>query len=462
MVGEPAEHTLSCLSGAADAPALLDDYSSSWLTYGELNERIAAFAAEVPESKSLVLLYLRNNITSVVAFLGALRAGHAVALLDAGLPAASKARLEEVYAPELTVSVSADGSSEVKRLNASGSDIHDDLSVLLSTSGSTGDPKFVRLTEPNLVSNAKAICKALAIATEDVALAHLPLHYSYGLSVLTSHLAAGAAVLLTEKGFMDREFWPLVKTHEVSHFPGVPFHFEMMNRLGFKRLALEGVRTFTQAGGRLDSAIKQAAYDFMESIGGNFHVMYGQTEAAPRITTLSHHDFDGHQATVGPAILGGSLEIRDEEGAKVPLGAEGHVHYHGPNVMMGYATNRADLRQGDLLGGWLNTGDIGFLDNAGYLTLTGRSGRMGKVYGLRVNLDAIEKLAQTVCRAAVLQKDKILVVFHTGRDDDEARMRELFKNHFTLPHTAYKFAALVELPVTQRGKLDYKALGAKL
>lgn len=462
MTWQPAGHTLSSLSGTAEAPALLDDHSQTWLTYGQLEEQVSAFAAKLPAAKSLALLYLRNDINSVVAFLGALRAGHAVALLDADLPTASKLKLEQLYCPEVTISVPLEGVPNVVCSARQNGDIHPDLAVLLSTSGSTGDPKFVRLTEENISSNASAIGKALSITAESVAAAHLPLHYSYGLSVLTSHLAAGAAVLLTQKGFMDRDFWPLIKTHKISHFPGVPFHFEMMNRLGFHRLGLDAVNTLTQAGGRLDTKIKHAAYAFMKSAGGKFCVMYGQTEAAPRITTLSHADFADHSSSVGPALEGGTLQIRDENGFAVDPGKEGHVYYHGPNVMMGYAANRADLANGDELQSWLDTGDIGFLDNQGRLTLTGRSGRMGKVYGLRVNLDAIEKLAQTVCGAAILQKDNSVVTFHTGDDTVQAAMLDLYKKHFTLPFMAYKFVAMGELPTTERGKLDYRALEATL
>ncbi len=462
MTLQPAGHTLSSLSGAAEAPALLDDHSQKWLTYGQLEVEVSAFAAKLPATRSLVFLYLRNNINSVVAFLGALRAGHAVALLDADLPTASKLELEQLYCPEVTISVPLEGVCNVACNAHQNGDIHPDLAVLLSTSGSTGDPKFVRLTEENLASNASAIGKVLGITAESVAAAHLPLHYSYGLSVLTSHLAAGAAVLLTQKGFMDRDFWPLIKAHKINHFPGVPFHFEMMNRLGFNRLGLDGIQTLTQAGGRLDTEIKQAAHTFMESVGGKFYVMYGQTEAAPRITTLSHADFADHNSSVGPALEGGTLHIRDENGGAVSPGEEGQVYYHGPNVMMGYAANRADLVRGNELQSWLSTGDIGFLDKKGRLTLTGRTGRMGKVYGLRVNFDAIEKLAQTVESSAVLQKDNSVVTFHTGDDTEQSAMLDLYKKHFTLPFMAYKFVVLDELPTTERGKLDYRALEATL
>lgn len=465
MIEQKAGHIPFSIDGTSTKPVLFDDMSSQWLTYAELAAMASNWAEEFARPRALVFLYLKNTVTSVAAFLGALKAGHVVALLDANLPAESKNRLEENYSPEIIFSCLDGGKVDVCVTDMVSSTLHPDLSVLLSTSGSTGDPKFVRLTHENLLTNAKAIANALDIGADDIAAGYLPLHYSYGLSVLTSHLMAGGRILLTEKGLMDREFWPLIKDQGVSHFPGVPFHFQTMNRFGFKRLGLENVKTLTQAGGRLDTEIKRSAHAFMSEVGGRFHVMYGQTEASPRITTLSHLDFPANAETVGPALEGGRLSIRNEEGRDLPLKEEGNVFYHGPNVMMGYADCRADLALGDEQGGWLDTGDLGFLDEEGRLTLTGRSGRVGKIYGLRVNLDAIEQLAQSVAKAAVLQKENSVVIFHANTDnadENKNRMLDLFKARFTLPLTAYRFIILADLPTTDRGKLDYIALGAML
>ncbi len=185
--------------------------------------------------------------------------------------------------------ISAEGT--ISRNKNGVTDLHPDLFVLLSTSGSTGSSKLVRLSATNLTSNAKAIAEVLDIQTPEVGCDHLPLHYSYGLSVLTSHLVCGAPFFLTSHGFIDAEFWKLVRKSKIARLPGVPFHFQMLARLRFERINLPSLRVLTQAGGSLDAKLRKMAHEYMDSIGGRFHVMNGQTETSPRITTMSHEDF---------------------------------------------------------------------------------------------------------------------------------------------------------------------------
>lgn len=450
--------TIPFLNGPlSDAPALNDD-AGNHVTYSQLDALVRSYAAQLEQEKSLVFLYTQNTTTTVVLLLGAMAAGHAVALLDGNLPEASRALLAEQYSPDIVIA-----EDRIIRVSAPTHPIHSDLALLLSTSGSTGGAKFVRLRLDSLLCNAQDIAQALDIRQDDTAAGHLPLHYSYGFSVLSSHLVTGARVVLTERGFMDREFWPLMKTEKVTHFPGVPFHYNMMLRLGLKRLGLDHLRTLTQAGGHLPLEIRQAVFDYMQSEGGKFYVMYGQTEAAPRITTLDHNDFAKHSGTVGRVLAHGRLSVRDEDGQELAQGQEGIIWYEGPNVMMGYAETREDLLLADTQQGQLATGDIGHLDTAGRLTITGRVKRFGKIYGLRVNLDEIERLAKSVWSdVAVTQRGEKLRVFLAGNADTEtsAQLRDIFAEHYTLPMTAYEFQDIEALPFTERGKLNYRQLEA--
>ena len=377
-----------------DRPCLKDDDRDDWITYGALKWRAADYAGAMAGRRGLVFLSARNDFASVAALIGAIAASHAVALLDPELSAELREALIARYRPEYLID--SDRMIEPVRLSGAGADqsgdVHHDLAILLSTSGSTGSPKFVRLPLSALLSNARAIASVLEIAPDDVAAAHLPLHYSFGLSVLTSHLVMGARIRLTHRGFTDRAFWGAMKKAKITHLPGVPFHFQMMQKLRYQRLSLPDLKSLAQAGGYLDIDARRAAHDYMTARGGRFFVMYGQTEASPRLTTLAHDEFARAPASVGKALPGGRLEILnpDEKG-------HGEIVYHGSNVMMGYAESRADLARGDDHRGRLETGDIGFLDFAGRLTLTGRSKRFGKVYGLRVNLDEVEKLTNSLC-----------------------------------------------------------------
>lgn len=440
-----------------EGTALRDD-SGAALSYGDLARNAKTWAGRLAQDKSLVFVYAANTAATVTAVLGALGAGHAVALLDAALPAAARADLSARYRPDIVID-----RARLTRQEAPGEALHPDVALLLSTSGSTGGAKFVRLTLKNMATNAAAIARALEIRSDDVAAGHLSLHYSYGLSVLTSHLAMGAETVLTGRGLMDRAFWSAMKAAGVTHFPGVPFHYETMLRFGFERLGLDMVRTLTQAGGHLSPDKRAKAHAFMEARGGRFYVMYGQTEAAPRITTLHHADFAAHAATVGRALDGGRLTIRAEDGAELPQGEEGIVWYEGPNVMLGYAETRDDLMRGDDQGGVLATGDVGRLDAGGRLTITGRVKRFGKIYGLRINLDEIEKLARTLWPdAAVVQKDEKVRIFlagDAGKPDAEA-LRAAFANCYTLPPTVYEFRFIAKIPHTTRGKTDYRRLEA--
>lgn len=440
-----------------DSPALLDDTAGNWISYRDLAGEALDWARRVKGQRGLVLLLVQNDIPSVAAFLGCLTAGHAVALFDPRLSVETRADLETRYRP--TWIVDAD-TGDIAHPDGDGP-LHPDLSVLLSTSGSTGSPKLVRLTQAALFANACGIADVLDIRSDDVAAGYLPLHYSYGLTVLTSHLVRGARIRLTQKGLMDREFWPGLREAGVTHMPGVPFHYQIMLRLGLQRLGLSRLRCMTQAGGLLDTASRTKVHAYMDAKGGHFYVLYGQTEAAPRMTTLQHAEFNDAPASVGTPLPGCRIDILEPD-----LNGQGEVIFQGPNVMMGYADNRDDLAKGDETNGRLHTGDIGFLDNAGRLTLTGRVKRMGKVYGLRVSLDEVETLVGEFGSAAVIQSGEVLTIFAatSGSSADDAALiraiQDKLLDRFTLPLASYRFKIVSEIPRTERGKTDYAQLEA--
>jgi acyl-coenzyme A synthetase/AMP-(fatty) acid ligase len=444
--------------GVAAHPALLDDNGGEWVTYASLRTMADDWANRLSGPRSLVFLYIYNDVANVASLLGAIAAGHAVALFDPNLSQETRARLEARYRPDWVV---GPGAEQTVRgpLNAEPVALNPELSVLLSTSGSTGSPKLVRLSWSAIEANARGIAEVLDIESQDVAAGHLPLHYSYGLSVLTSHLCRGAGVRLTGHGLMQREFWPALREAAVTHLPGVPFHYQVMSKLGFGRLGLDSLRTMTQAGGALDVAMRHQAHDFMSKRGGAFYVLYGQTEAAPRMTTLQHADFLSAASSVGTPLPGCRIEIghTDENGT-------GEVVFHGPNVMLGYAENRDDLALGDVQKGRLPTGDIGRLDEVGRLFLTGRAKRFGKVYGLRVNLDELEREASMIAPAAVIQIGEGVRVYLAAdaTEVEGAALLQRALDHllacFTLPRASYEICNIGKIPRTERGKVDYVAL----
>lgn len=446
------------LAGVDDShPALTDDTSPSWLCYGDLKVLAKQWRDQLAGPKGLVFLFAHNDIDSVAAFLGGCSAGHAVALFDPAMSIELRSQLVDLYSPEWIIEPHS--APPTQRMVGRPAPLHSDLSVLLSTSGSTGSPKLVRLTTDNLYQNAQAIGDVLRIGAGDIACGHLPLHYSFGLSVLTSHLSRGARIRLTKLGFMDRGFWPTMREAEISHLPGVPFHFQIMQKLGYRRLNIPSVKSLAQAGGFLNVDGRQEAYDFMEASGNRFYVMYGQTEAAPRMTTLTHDAFPLAPGSVGTALPGCRVEIvgADAQG-------QGEVVFYGPNVMMGYANCRDDLARADDLCGRLVTGDIGHLNDKGILTLTGRSKRFGKIFGLRVSLDEVETYASLITEVAVTQQSDFLILHMVELEspaDSEEKWRvllEALKRRYTLPATSYHVDYVSAIPRTERGKVDYAKL----
>ncbi|MEU6777835.1 AMP-binding protein [Nonomuraea angiospora] len=389
---------------------------------------------------------MRNNLTSVLRYLAAWRSGRPIALLDPDLAPGALAELVGRFRPAalLGFTHAADGSPPPRR------DVpepHPDLAVLLATSGSTGNPKLVRLSRQAVLANATAIATALAIVPDEIAPTSLPLHYSYGLSVLNSHLIAGATVMLTEAGLLERSFWTHLDAHRCTSLAAVPYQYEMLRRLRYDRAEHPALATLTQAGGRLGQ-------DLVQEFAGQadrFFVMYGQTEATARIAVLPPDRLADKPGSAGPAIPGGRLTVD-----------EGEVVYHGPNVMMGYAETAADLARGDDLGGVLRTGDLGRLDSEGFLYLTGRLKRIAKIFGVRVNLDDVERLLRGSVPVAATSGDDRVTVWAEGLDAaGRAGLARRLGAELRVHWSGFDVRAVDSLPLLATGKIDYRALESR-
>ena len=237
----------------------------------------------------------------------------------------------------------------------------------------------MRLSWDNLRSNAEAIAASLAIRATDRAVTSLPVHYCYGLSVVHSHLVAGASVVLTDLSVADPCFWDLAREARVTTLAGVPHSFELLDRVGFAEMDLPHLRTVTQAGGRLDPqhVVELAALGTRR--GFDLVVMYGATEATARMAYLPPDLAASHPGAVGIPVEGGHVDLVD-----------GEVVYSGPNVMLGYAERPEHLALGRTVDR-LHTGDLGRWTADGLLEVTGRRSRIAKVLGHRVDLDHVER-----------------------------------------------------------------------
>lgn len=456
-----------------DHPALIVPGQDP-LTHSELAVRAERLAADLalPRGKGLVFLFARNTLTSVVAYLAALEAGHAVALLDEGLKAEFAAHLVAHYQPDLIYHEGEPawlsgytplGNGFARAEQSAPGELHPDLTLLLTTSGSTGSPKFVRLSRDNVLSNARAISKSLRLSRDERAVTTLPFHYSYGLSVLHSHFVSGASVVVTEASVMEPTFWELLKTEGITSIAGVPYTYQMLDRLGFAKAEWPTLRHLTQAGGKLADPITRKFLDIAQDRGLNFFVMYGQTEAAPRISCVPPERLTEKLGSAGLALPGGELLVETPTGRTTEAGVTGEIVYRGPNVMMGYAEGREDLALGDVQGNELYTGDLGHLDEEGFLFITGRSKRIAKVFGVRLNLDEVEGLFRDLGPVAVLGAADKLHVFHEHTDDALlASLRKGVALDLKVPVQAISLKHLETLPTLSSGKIDYRSLQRQL
>lgn len=446
------------LGGDPHALALVDVASGERVSRGALAERVSAAATALRDRVGpggVAFLFAGNDVPSVVSYLAALQARVPVALLDPKAPDAVAADLVARYRPEVVL-------GRDLAPTGGGAAAHPDLAVLLSTSGSTGSPKLVRLSRAAVAANAGSIAESLGIGPGDVAPTSLPLPYAYGLSVLNSHLAAGAAVLLTDHGVLTDAFWAACRAFGATSLAGVPYTYQMLRRVDLDRVAPPGLRVLTQAGGRLEPALVRQFHAVATARGGRLYVMYGQTEATARIAVLPPSVLPERAGSVGRAVPGTSLSVRVGDREAAP-GETGEVVVRGPHVMLGYAQGRDDLARGDELGGELRTGDLGHLDRDGFLWITGRSRRIAKVFGNRLNLDEVEALLRAVPDApplaAVSDGDRLKVFVEGGEGSIEALKRALVGRTGLHP-SGFAFAAVAALPRTSAGKVDYPALEA--
>jgi len=445
-VPAPGPSFVAALAGHGSRIALHTD--TGVLSYTDLAGRVAAVAAQLAGPRRLVLVAGRNDAATLTAYLGALAAGCVVLLVPPGERGEAWVR---AYDPDVVV---VGGEIEQRRA-ASAHELHPELALLMTTSGSTGSPRLVRLSHENLQANAEAVACALGVRPDDRAVTTLPLNYCYGLSVVHSHLLRGASLVLTGLSVADTCFWDLVRTTAATSFAAVPYTFDLLDRVGFADRDLPSLRYVTQAGGRLSPDRVRHWAQVGRRRGWDLVVMYGQTEATARMATLPTELALTDPDAVGRAVPGGRLWLERVDGVEDP--DVGEVVYAGPNVMLGYAETPADLALGRVVD-VLRTGDLGSIGPDGLLRLVGRRSRVAKVLGLRIDLQHVEdELARRGLTACCTEDDGTLVVAADGEGDD-ATLRRLAAATAGLPPGAVRAAHVGALPRLDSGKPDLRAL----
>jgi len=445
------------------------------LTYGELNAEAARFADAITE-KSLLFCLCENRLGSLVGYVSCLEHHNPIVLLDGSKDITVLQNLMAIYQPEY-VWISTDNIKNIGgktvyqyatfslqrmtyEVEVEKPEINPELALCLTTSGSTGSPKFVRLSAKNVLTNAESIAEYLDIDENERPVTTLPSYYSYGVSVINSHLIKGATILLTEGTVAQRDFWNFMKDQKATSIAGVPYTYEMLKMLRFMRMDLPYLKTMTQAGGKLNKDLAKEYIEWAQSKGKRFFVMYGQTEATARMSYLPlEHALDKY-ASIGIAIPRGKFSLINVNGNAIEdPDVDGELVYKGPNVSLGYAECRADLAKGDENQGVLHTGDVARRDTDGYYYITGRLKRFVKVWGNRCNLDATEQIVKsnvTTSCACVGVDDKI-TIFVTEKGLEE-QIVKLLVEKTGLNNKAFDVRIIDAIPVKSSGKIDYPAM----
>jgi acyl-CoA synthetase (AMP-forming)/AMP-acid ligase II len=454
-----------------DKKAFISEEES--ITYAEIEENAKKMGEEIPRS-SLVIQFCDNSVGSAGGYLGFLFNNVVPILLNTHIDDELAGHLLEVYQPdyiyvpdkikdkyaEFTSVYEAYHYSLLKTNYKYDHKLNGDLALLLTTSGSTGSPKLVRQSYRNIQANAESIVKYLELDKTEKPITTLPMNYTYGLSIINSHLLVGATILLTNRTLMEREFWDFFKEQETTSFGGVPYTYEILKKLRFLKMDLPSLRTMTQAGGKLSTELHKEFAEYAKEKGRHFVVMYGQTEATARMGYLPHEKALEKYGSMGIAIPGGKLFLIDVDG-KIIEEPEvvGELVYEGPNVTLGYAECAGDLEKGDERHGILETGDMAKRDADGFLYIVGRKKRFLKIFGNRVNLDETERMIKAKFQnmdCACAGVDDCLKIFITSDDEDKkAKVKSFLSEKMGLHPTAFAVQFIPEIPKNEAGKIQY-------
>ncbi len=452
--------------------AVIDEYGRT-LTYQQFHEECRKLAEAVGK-RCLVFSLCENSMGSLLGYVGFLNNRIVPVMLNSRLEVELLHNLLEAYCPaylwvptkqrdeygNAVCVYEAYGYALLKMNYDREYPLHEDLALLLTTSGSTGSPKLVRQSYENILDNAKSIVQYLELDEEERPITTLPMNYTYGLSIINSHLLVGAGILVTDKSLVQKEFWKFFKEAGATSFGGVPYTYEMLERMRFMRMDLPALTTMTQAGGKLTPELHEKFARFAGENRKKFVVMYGQCEATARMGYLPPEKAVEKKGSMGIAIPGGKFHLIDPEGKEITEpGITGELVYEGKNVTLGYAERGEELIKGDERHGVLKTGDMAQFDEDGYYYIVGRKKRFLKIYGNRVNLDEMERLikGKFEIEAASAGVDDHLYLFVLDENVAEA-VKNFAVEKTGLNPAAFQVRVIKEIPKNDSGKIQYREL----
>jgi len=452
--------------------------NGSEISYSQFNQVAYSFSKHL-EHRSLCILVCNSSIECLAFYVQALRSGSALLPLDRSVSPEYLQALINRFQPSLIVGeITNEQVGEnihlhrisqnfsIAHTHFSATDIHRDLALLLTTSGSTSNPKLVKLSYQNLLANTKSICNYLDINSNDRHITTLPMNYTYGLSCLNTHLWSGSSIILTDDSVITREFWETVSVCKPSTISCVPFTYELIRKAKLmEALAQSSIKKITQAGGRMSTEIKRELLDICDRNQKQLFIMYGQTEATARISYVPPHALPSKLESIGLPIPSGSLFIKEKDSVVTSeANLEGEIIYKGPNIFKGYASMKDDLKSLDNLE-YLETGDIGYKDDDGFFYITSRKSNFAKISGKRISLADIDNYLESrdIFSASISDDIKIRVYIDSGLsnlkfDSDLQEIKRTIQDRVGVHPTALVVTLIDSLPRLSNGKIDKKSL----
>ena len=407
-----------------DGTAVVDEGRE--VSYREL-AALSADAVKGLKPQTVKVVVNGQDLATVATFVGCVNSGVVPLMVPATMDPALLARLRSMY---------------------EGKPTSPDLALLLTTSGSTGSPKLVRISRANLRADNEMSERLFSLDAATRMTMILPICYAWGLSVACAVLKAGGALVMTRRTVMDAELADVMLAAGATHLAGVPYMYEVLDRFRFFERKFPALRGLLVSGGALAPALRRKFAEEAKARGISFSEGYGQTETTGVMSTIRTDLLPERIGSIGRAGEGGRFRIDD-----------GELVYEGPIVAMGYAVCAEDLLKGDEWKGVRRTGDLASIDAEGYVTLSGRASRFLKIFGNRVSLDEVENLVKDGfpgAGCAATGADGDLRVFVASAAPEEVERFLVAKLHFNA--TVMKVRAVDAIPLNANGKTDYPKL----
>ena len=415
--------------------------------------------------KKLVFLISDNSIEFLICYVNFLNDNFLVILLNKRIEQNQIDKLIDIYKPSIIclkdsnkfffknyqvnrkilrniiLERKKEGAYKINNLNK----------LLISTSGTTGSSKFVRLSISNLNYNSLAISNFLNIKKNHVTVTTLPPDYTLGLSVINTHLRKGSSIVLSDYSFLEKKFWNLISNKKITSFTSVPISLDILKKIEFTKFNIDSIKYISQAGGAITNEMHKYMNKSCEKKRIKFYPMYGSTEATARISILDWK-FRNKIGSVGKPLLQTKVKLSEDKKSS------NRILFRGRNVSLGYAKNLNDLKKGDTNKGQILMDDIGKIDRDGFLFILGKNSRFIKLHGLRINLDEIQDLLSSINfpSKCVFKNNKLMIFILKKKLVNKAEI--FIKKNLKINHHHFKVIIIKSFPLNKNKKVDFKKL----